>query len=399
VSLWTPAEITTALWLDAADSGTLTLDGSGNVEQWDDKSGNGRHATQSTAGSRPEFDGSGSELLFNGSSHFLECDDLASVAAGDDKPWTFFAVTVAENHFLSHRNIVSFGADPDSLNGFHHQLRYTSAGTPQSDRRAGAASQQVAGSFDIRDTSVILGKVFTGSLGSLFVNGDEDASGSQDVDSMGESLNLFTIGARRREAGVDRHFPGSISEIVFLGEAADTKKRQLVEGYLAWKWGLEEDLPSGHPYKDAAPMLSGIAGNARFRELTAAALVVARSRAGIEIARATPEASPLGDYFINTSQTGPLLLTAHAFDPEDWQGIWQADTVYAEGDVVFSNGATNDDSLVLECTAATGSTESGSTEPVWDSVVGETTADNDLTWTTLGTIAELAPITNFYVAS
>lgn len=32
-----------------------------------------------------------------------------------------------------------------------------------------------------------------------------------------------------------------------------TLERQKVEGYLAWKWGLEGSLPSGHPYKNAAP--------------------------------------------------------------------------------------------------------------------------------------------------
>jgi len=25
------------------------------------------------------------------------------------------------------------------------------------------------------------------------------------------------------------------------------------EGYLAWKWGLEGNLPSDHPYKNSAP--------------------------------------------------------------------------------------------------------------------------------------------------
>ena len=53
---WTPAQITTALWLDAADSttlfdatigGSLVVDG-GTVRRWEDKSGNARHATNST---------------------------------------------------------------------------------------------------------------------------------------------------------------------------------------------------------------------------------------------------------------------------------------------------------------------------------------------------------------
>ena len=31
-------------------------------------------------------------------------------------------------------------------------------------------------------------------------------------------------------------------------------QRQKVEGYLAWKWGLQANLPAGHPYKTAAPV-------------------------------------------------------------------------------------------------------------------------------------------------
>jgi hypothetical protein len=50
-----PSIANLALWLDASDSSTITLDGSNNVSQWSDKSGNTRHATQATAGSRPGY--------------------------------------------------------------------------------------------------------------------------------------------------------------------------------------------------------------------------------------------------------------------------------------------------------------------------------------------------------
>ena len=42
-----------ALWLDASDAATITLDGSNNVSQWNDKSGNARHVTQATVMNRP----------------------------------------------------------------------------------------------------------------------------------------------------------------------------------------------------------------------------------------------------------------------------------------------------------------------------------------------------------
>ena len=71
VSAFAPTDLAgLALWLDAADSGTITLDGSNNVSQWDDKSGNGRNLTQATTLNRPGFT-AGDGLTFTSSSHQL----------------------------------------------------------------------------------------------------------------------------------------------------------------------------------------------------------------------------------------------------------------------------------------------------------------------------------------
>ena len=43
-----------AVWLDAADATTVTLNGS-TVSEWRDKSGNARHAAQATAASQPTY--------------------------------------------------------------------------------------------------------------------------------------------------------------------------------------------------------------------------------------------------------------------------------------------------------------------------------------------------------
>jgi hypothetical protein len=44
-----------ALWLDASDSSTVTVDGSNNVSEWRDKSGNVRHVSQATTLARPNY--------------------------------------------------------------------------------------------------------------------------------------------------------------------------------------------------------------------------------------------------------------------------------------------------------------------------------------------------------
>lgn len=51
---WTPALITTALWLDAADASTVTLNNLA-VSQWNDKSGNGRNVLQATSANQPLY--------------------------------------------------------------------------------------------------------------------------------------------------------------------------------------------------------------------------------------------------------------------------------------------------------------------------------------------------------
>jgi hypothetical protein len=46
---------------------------------------------------------------------------------------------------------------------------------------------------------------------------------------------------------------GEIAEVIFTNAALSNTNRQLIEGYLAWKWGLQANLPNDHPYKNAAP--------------------------------------------------------------------------------------------------------------------------------------------------
>jgi hypothetical protein len=44
---------------------------------------------------------------------------------------------------------------------------------------------------------------------------------------------------------------GPIYEIISYSGFIDTVQRQQIEGYLAWKWGLQGSLPANHPYKSS----------------------------------------------------------------------------------------------------------------------------------------------------
>ena len=92
--LWTPANISTALWLDAADASTITQS-LGDVSQWDDKSGNGNDVSNGAASTQPaylatgwngnptvSFTATGQEFLFKASvSNFASNDDFTFASA------------------------------------------------------------------------------------------------------------------------------------------------------------------------------------------------------------------------------------------------------------------------------------------------------------------------------
>jgi hypothetical protein len=48
-------------------------------------------------------------------------------------------------------------------------------------------------------------------------------------------------------------FHGIIYEVIVYNTAVSITERQLIEGYMAWKWGLQASLPSNHPYYASSP--------------------------------------------------------------------------------------------------------------------------------------------------
>jgi len=62
----------------------------------------------------------------------------------------------------------------------------------------------------------------------------------------------FSVGSARSTTS----FTGYLCEVVAYSVYLNTTQRQRIEGYLAWKWGLQASLPPSHPYLSSPP--SGI---------------------------------------------------------------------------------------------------------------------------------------------
>lgn len=91
-----------------------------------------------------------------------------------------------------------------------------------------------------------------GTAAALYVNGSNLANHTLSY-TPGTSTQ-YRIG--RRTDALGQYLYGNVCEVLVYTGVLSTTNRQLIEGYLAWKWGLQASLPSGHPYLSAAPFIA-----------------------------------------------------------------------------------------------------------------------------------------------
>jgi hypothetical protein len=79
-------------------------------------------------------------------------------------------------------------------------------------------------------------------------NGTTTGSSSSSFNGPLTGLAINTGGAAAGETS-----DCDVAEIILYNSQVTTQQVQTVEGYLAWKWGLQANLPANHPYKNSPP--------------------------------------------------------------------------------------------------------------------------------------------------
>lgn len=92
------------------------------------------------------------------------------------------------------------------------------------------------------------------NLASYYINGT--AVGTASYSTLPTGTANIQIGTS--EARTTTTLKGGICEFVLFPTVLSTTERQVVEGYLAWKYGTVTTLPVGHPYKLVAPSVVDI---------------------------------------------------------------------------------------------------------------------------------------------
>ena len=99
----------------------------------------------------------------------------------------------------------------------------------------------------------IIGNQRDGTTHNMWNNGDFTNKSSNTVTSTATNSTRVGIGGYADGSGSQAAANIDIAEIVFYQSALSLSNRQLIEGYLAHKWGLTSSLPNDHPYKSTAP--------------------------------------------------------------------------------------------------------------------------------------------------
>jgi hypothetical protein len=227
-----------SLWLDAADQATVTLSGV-NATQWNDKSGTGN--TASTVGTIPYTGTIGNLKAMNYPGTVSTYFTGTLVNTGTTL--SAFSVFLMNSSSYSSARILSL-AKPGSFD-FNSVLHTTPISRFSSDFSAYRNLTQLGKSTAIFGVPVFASSVFTGASNTFYLNG---TTGSTVSSSGNFGYSNYEIGG---SFGEENLVPlnGFIGEVLHFTTALSTFARQQVEGYLAWKWGLQGNLPPNHPYK------------------------------------------------------------------------------------------------------------------------------------------------------
>ena len=234
---YTPASSgTLSVWLDASATATLTLSGA-SVTAWTDKSTNAYSAIQNNSLGYPTYT-AGTYPYVN----FSPNQGLRIASKPYVTTWTLFvamnSVSLSNRWFISYYNsvgMVLMGMNQGASKIFPVLL----PGAP-ADATGNHIEMTAA-----QDTST------TGVL-SWFRDGIQQVTNTVNANVAAVPGASLGIGANQ-SGDFDIGGQYQIYELLLYDTYLNTTQQQKVEGYLAWKWGLQANLQAGHPYKNAAP--------------------------------------------------------------------------------------------------------------------------------------------------
>ena len=249
----------TALWLDASGSTNFTLSGT-NIQSWNDKSASANNFTQSAVWAQPIYSLDsvtgryGVQFAANAIANGLTS---ATSPFGATSSWSVFAVqrydysTNQSSELVNGKVCTLYDISGNTPIAFN--IGTTNVATPSiSELRFTADLSGSNTTVEIHIKPVLTSQVVNSLTYTAYYNGSTSVTHpvSQAMTTAAK-LNIGYTGTLTPAlAGAMR---GYVYELIVFKITVNTATRQSVEGYLAWKWGIQNSLPTTHPYYLAPP--------------------------------------------------------------------------------------------------------------------------------------------------
>jgi hypothetical protein len=259
------------LWLDASDPSVLfdaTSGGSlvaadGGVARWEDKSGNGRHATQATSGSRPlrktSQQGGLGTLSFDGSNDVMSlASSSATFSFLHQADSTVFLVARAGTTANPNAAYVAIATGTGTSGSPNFQLSFEDRNIPEEEFVANEQVRVIVGATGADPAVNTAASGLSGWTPNTYklvsvvtrpsnltasqrvaarINGGTSGSGNTFLGtaSTGSAMADLHIGSTSSGAN---YWSGNIAEIILYNSALSDANRSFVEQYLISKWAI-----------------------------------------------------------------------------------------------------------------------------------------------------------------
>lgn len=229
----------------------ITKDGSNLVSSWVDRI-TGTAVTQSTSGDQPTYQpsGAGSTVLGNRpclqlgattATYLQSASAISTLPTGTSDMW-LFTVCKLSNGVGSAAMIAGYGSQALSIG-------ITGDGSLPVGKFSCLYRDQAFGfnGTNILSANAVIDTSFTNSATTGRLNGTTDATGPA---ALSNSNEAFVIGIRPHAS---TEYPVGYIGDVIVTSTLTTDERDKLEGYLAWKYGLQASLDAAHPYRHTPP--------------------------------------------------------------------------------------------------------------------------------------------------
>lgn len=259
--LWTPDVLRPNLsfWQDAADQSTITI--ATGVSEWRDKSGNNRHFTQATGANQPSYSDTGflglPGITFDGTNDNLRLTGISGQIANQTHGvhWVFRRISGNTGGSGYNPTVSVMPSNGASDFGALHYVKqsnnlgasYPYYNAPSSfsyDLTSGTAYNNGIGyvmSFQANAPSAA-------TAWSVHRNGTLEGS-TNSIGTPNTSNDGYVLAHQISPA---RYLNCVFAEVLMV-QNTNARIRQIVEGYLAWKWGIT--LDPAHPFVNRPPLI------------------------------------------------------------------------------------------------------------------------------------------------